>query len=321
MTSWIPRLDLPLLDDGFPLPVDRPFTLREAVAAGVPVHHLRTLVQRQFLRRVLRGVYVAAQVVDSRMVRAEALALVVPHTAVVSDWSACWFWTGVDAPGDNLREPPLTVFHRHPHTRLGNSVSKGGARRFLPSDVTRIGGINVTTPIRTAWDLGRLVHRDRALGGMDALCRHGTFHTDELVDGVRRFKGQRGVVQLRALAPLVDPRAESPGESALRLRWLDLPSLPPPTPQVSVGIGGVEIYRIDLGVEELRFGCEYDGEEFHRDERVDRSRRADLRDRFGWDVEGVRKANVFGAQRDVEERLHLGVERARARLRNPTYLT
>ena len=84
----------------------------------------------------------------------------------------------------------------------------------------------------------------------------------------------RGVVQLRALAPLADPRSESPGESTLRLRWLDLTSLPPPTPQVPITVGGVEVYRIDLGVPELRYGCEYDGEAFHAEhERQDLLRR------------------------------------------------
>lgn len=319
MSTWTLPLALPLLDDRFPLPLDRPFTLRQAIERGLTEHRLRVLKRRGFVRRVRKGVYVAAQVADTRALRAQALALVVPHTGVVTDWSACWFWTGIDAPGDHEQEPPLSVFHRHRHTRLDNAITEGGSRSFRPSDTTRVGGVNITTPIRTAWDLGRLVHRDRALGGMDALCRQGTFDTLELVDGVSRFKGARGVVQLRSLAPLVDPRAESPGESVLRLRWLDLPSLPRPTPQVSVTVGGVEVYRIDLAVEELRYGCEYDGEDWHEDDEVDTARREDLRRRFGWEVEGVRKANVFGSTRDVEERLYRGIEAARRALGNPTY--
>lgn len=319
MTSWtLP--DLALLDDRFPLARDRPFTFKQALAAGVSEHQVRTLTIRGYLRRVTRGVYVASQVEDSRHVRAQALALVVPRTGVVTDWTACWFWTGIDAPGHHLNEPPLSVFHRHRHTRLRNSLTEGGARSFRPSDLTQIGDITITTPIRTAWDLGRLAHRDRAIGGMDALSRLGVFSVPELVDGVPRFNGRRGVVQLRGLAPLVEPLAESPGESTLRLRWRDLPSLPKPTPQFRVLVGGIEIYRIDLAVEELGYGCEYDGEEFHQDEAMDEARRADPGARFGWDVDGVRKANVFGPRRDVEAILYEGIDRARRTLGRRTHL-
>lgn len=320
MTDWTLPLGLPLLDETFPLPLDQPFTLRQAAEAGLSVHRMRTLERRGFIRRMLKGVYVVAQSVDSRPLRAAALALVVPHTAVVTDWTACWLWTGIDAPGDHLRPPTLSVFHRHRHTRLHNKLTKGGARTFRPSDLVRVGGIYVTTPLRTAWDLGRLVHRDRAIGGMDALLRLGDFTLDELIEGVDRFKGMRGVIQLRTLVPIVDGRSESPGESTLRLRWLDLQSLPEPTPQVPVMAGGVEVYRLDLGVPELRYGCEYDGEEFHREEEADRLRREDLDLRFGWQVDGVRKENLFGPGEDVGVILKRGIERARRALGRPTYL-
>jgi hypothetical protein len=321
MSTWTFPVGLPLLDDRFPLPLDGPFTLGQADEAGVPAHRVRARVARGYLRRVLRGVYVASQVRDDRRLRGRALALVVPHTGVVTDWCACWLWTGVEAPGDHLGVPPLTVFHRHRHTRLHNSITEGGARTFRPSDVTDVHGFSVTTPIRTAWDLGRLQHRDRAIGGMDALMRHGGFDVAELVEGVARFKGQRGVVQLRGLAPLVDARSESPGESVLRLRWLDMPSLPRPTPQVSVTIHGIEVYRLDLAVPELRYGCEYDGEDFHTDLERDEARRDDLRMRFGWRVDGVRKANVFGPRRDIEEILQRGIDEARRSLGRPTDLS
>jgi hypothetical protein len=240
---------------------------------------------------------------------------------VVTDWTACWFHTGVLRPNQHLTVPELSVFRPAGHDRLRNGLCQSGERTFLPADVTAVGDLRVTTPLRTAWDLGRLAYRDQAIGALDALLRHGSFTSGELLGGVERFKGMRGVVQLRALAPLADPRAESPGESTLRLRWLDLPSLPPPTPQVSITVGDVEVYRIDLGVPELRYGCEYDGEEFHGEDMSvhDAGRRADLRRRFRWDVEGVRRTNVYGTTRDVEEILYRGIDRARRSLGLPTY--
>lgn len=304
---------VPLLDASFPLPLDVPFTLAQAVAAGVSDYRLRILEHERLVRRVIKGVYVAAHVPDGMLVRAQALALVVPHRAVVVDETAWWFWTGLLPSGSHEGVPPLQVFHRHKHSRLRNGLCDSGSRMLLPSDVVRVEGLNISTPLRTALDLGRLLRRDRAIGALDSLLRLRVFTKEELVAAVERFKGMRGVRQLRALAALADGRSESPGESTLRLRWLDIPSLPPPEPQISVVVNGIEVYRIDLGIRELRYGCEYDGEQFHQDEDADRRRRDDLRRRFGWDVEGVGRLNLTGPTEDIQRILHEGVRRARRR--------
>ena len=319
MTPWL-RPGIALLGDDFPLPLDRPFTLAQAESSGVSRHRMRVMTVAGLVRRMVKGVYVAAQVPDSIVLRGQALSLVVPSYAVVTDWTACWFHTGYDRPGSHLVEPELSLFREVGHDRLRNGLCSSGQRTLTRDDVWQVAGLAVTSPLRTAWDLGRLAPRDRAIGAIDALLRGGSFTHDELLEGVDRFKGMRGVVQLRWLAPLADARSESPGESALRLRWLDLPTLPRPTPQVSVTVDGVEVYRIDLGVEELRYGCEYDGAQFHTDAADDRHRRQDLLGRFSWDVDGVRRDNVWGPRRDVDEILVRGIDRARKALGRPTYL-
>ena len=53
-----------LLDEGFPLPLDRPFTRAQARAAGLDPRRLRQLLDEGLLRRVLRGVYAASQAPD-----------------------------------------------------------------------------------------------------------------------------------------------------------------------------------------------------------------------------------------------------------------
>lgn len=273
------------------------------------------------MRRLLRSVYVAAQAPDSLLLRAQALALVTPRDAAITDWTACWLHTGILGPGDHLDTPPVSIFRFAGECRLRNNLSSSGERSFLPEDLMGVEGVTVTTPLRTALDLGRLQSRDWALAGIDALLRLGVFTTPVLLDNVERFRGQRGVVQLRELAPLGDGRAESPPESVLRLRWLDLPNLPPPEPQVSITLpDGREVYRIDLGVRSLRFGLEYDGEEHHSsdaDRAHDLRRRDDLAERFGWLVVPVTRTNVFGVTRDVERILHEGIRAARRRLGRP----
>ena len=319
MTTWSTR-GIPLLGNDFPMPLALPFTMQQAQMAGVTRQQLRGLVSTGLVRRMVKGVYVAAQTPDSLLLRGRALRLAVPEHIVVTDWTACWFHTGYDRPGSHREEPEVTLFRQAGHDRLRNGLCRSGQRTFRPEDVWEVDGLQVTSPLRTAWDLGRLAHRDRAIGALDALLRTGTFSHDELLLDIDRFKGMRGVVQLRELAPLADARAESPTESTLRLRWLDLSSLPRPTPQISITVGDIEVYRVDLGVEDLRYGCEYDGAEFHEDREWDAARRQDLLQRFTWDVDGVRRDNVWGPRRDVEQILIIGIDRARKRLGRPTYL-
>lgn len=310
---------LPLLDDRFPLPLDRPFTLKQARREGVSAHALGSLVREGLLRRPLRGVYVASQVPDSRDLRRQVLALAVPPGSVLTDWSATWFWTGLDHPAAHTEVVPLSVFRFRGHDRLRNPMVVSGERWLLPSDTVEVeNGLRVSTPLRTAWDLGRFSPRIVAIGGMDGLARGDNFTRNQLVAGVERFARQRGVVQLRELAPLVDGRAESPGESALRLRWLDIPSMPPPEPQISVRDAcGREWARLDLGVSALRFAAEYDGEEWHsapEDRARDRRRRDELREREGWQVAVFRRENVFGREEDASVRLPLALQEARTSL-------
>lgn len=305
----------PLLDETFPLPLNRPFTVAMAAEAGLGRHVVARLLDEGLVRRLCRGVYVASPVPDSLLLRAQALALVVPEHAAVTDWTACWLWTGLLPPNQHLEVPPVCFFRFPGRGRLRKSLCRSGERTFLPRDLDEVAGVTVTNALRTAWDLGRLERRDGAIVALDGLCRGGGVDREELLGGIGRFRGQRGVVQLRALAPLADGRAESPGESVLRLRWLDQPSLPRPEPQVVItGAEGREAARIDLGVPELKFGLEYDGEEFHgsaEQQHHDVVRRAWLRREHGWVVEAVGREEVYGPRREVYDRLQIGIRHAR----------
>ncbi|QNN54263.1 type IV toxin-antitoxin system AbiEi family antitoxin domain-containing protein [Nocardioides mesophilus] len=310
--------DGPLLGADFPLPLDRPFTTRQAADLGVSRSVLSRLHRTGYVRRLLKGVFVAAQVPDTLTLRVQALQLVVPAGTVIVDWTAVWLYTGCLPFGHHLEVPPVSVFRLPGRGRLRNGLCVSGERDLRPGDVTMVDDLTVTTPLRTAWDVGRLSHRDLAMAGLDCLLRTAYFGKDELTGGVERFGKRRGVVQLRELAPKADGRAESTGESVLRLRWLDMSSLPPPRPQVPIlDDSGRELYRLDLGVEEIRFAAEYDGEEFHTsdaDRAHDRARREWIEQHRGWIIEPVRRENVFGLHRDVESILSEGIARARRKL-------
>ncbi|MFT4010216.1 MAG: hypothetical protein QM655_09280 [Nocardioidaceae bacterium] len=278
---------------------DQPFTGAAARAAGVSQQQLERMVRIGALRRPLRRVYVGAQVPDSRELRGQVLALVAPPGSVVCDWTACWYWTGMDRPGRH-REVGIDVFRMRGQDRLRSGLARSGQRTFEPQDVVQFAGdLMVTTPLRTAWDLGRFFSPVIALGGMDALLRLREFERGELLEGVRRFNRQRGVVQLRVLALAADPRSESHGESALRWRWLQAGDLPRPVPQVVVTDDqGRERYRIDLAGEGSKFGAEYDGVEYHGAKQAshDTHRRLVLRDELDWMVRVFRSPQVFGVK-------------------------
>ena len=131
---------------------------------------------------------------------------------------------------------------------------------------------------------------------------------------VPRFKGFRGVRQLRVLVPLGSPRAESPGESALRLHWYDA-GLPRPEVQFWVyDDGGGELYRLDLALPELRYAAEYDGEEFHTadDDRAHDEQRRDWLDiHRHWTVDVFTKHDVYGPTGAAATRLAQGLVQAR----------
>ena len=309
-----------LLDSRFPLDLNTPFTTRAAREAGLHSSELSQLVGEGYLRRMIAGVYVASQAPDSIELRAAALRLVVPPDAVVTDRSAGWLHGAemILAPGDHLAVPPVSVFVNRRGARLRNGISASGQRYLRREDVMEVFGVRVTTPLRTACDLGRLLNRDGAFAALDTMLGLGAFDKDELWAETDRYRGMRGVIQLRAFVPLADPRSESPAEAITRLRWLDCGVLPWPELQIEVERPMHWSYWIDLGVAELLFGLEYDGEEWHRrtpEQRArDRKRRAWLRDERGWIIEPVTKENVFGPHRDIERIIFNGIREARRRL-------
>lgn len=302
------------LTQWFPLPVEKPFTRREALAAGIGDRRLRLLVEAGHVRRPLRGVFVAESVPDSLDLRTQTLAKVTPPGCFIADRTAGWLHGAnmILAPNEHLAVPKVSLFH-HPgtdRTRLGIAVS--GERQVMSDDLVEVGGLVVTSPLRTALDLGRLLRRAQALAALDSLLGLGAFCQRQLLDGVERFTKQRGVRQLRLLAPLADALAASPGESALRLLWHDA-GLPRPRLQIPFQDDNILAY-LDMGLDELRLAAEYDGEEWHsspEDAEHDRRRRTYLRERAGWQIEEFGREQVFGMHRDADWQLRDAIVQAR----------
>lgn len=298
-----------------PLPPDQPFTHQQAIAAGLTRHELARLTGEGLLRRPIRGVYLPTEAGDSRELRVACLKLVIPEDCVVVDRHAGWLLGAemVLRPGEHLELRPLSVFRPSGNGRLRNDLTDSGERNLTPDDITEIGGIRVTTPIRTAWDLGRVRWTDDAISGIDAMLRLNAFSREEFLEGIERFRGMRWVTTLRAIAPLGDGRSESPGESVLRLRCIE--AHVHVEPQVEVFRDGRLAARLDLADEKLLSGFEYDGDEWHSTpEQIahDRKRRGELVD-DGWLIPAFGKEDVFGRQRACDAVIRGTAREARAR--------
>jgi hypothetical protein len=278
-----------------------PFTTAHAETLGISRKRLMCATADGVLRRVLRGVYVPHGLPDTIELRAACTSLVVAPGAVVRDRTAAWIH-GVDVLTHTEHEVLPSVEtcvprFRAPSDRVGVD---GGTRDLAPGDVMSVHGILVTTPLRTALDLGCNLRRRDALAALDQfMAVHGLTREQMGRSAVRYFR-RRGVVQLRRLIPLADARAESPRESWTRLEIIDA-GLPVPTLQHWIEIDGVPTYRLDHAYPRHRVAVEYDGEDFHdRTEgqrKHDRERRAWLED-DGWTVVIVRKGDFAGAGSD-----------------------
>jgi hypothetical protein len=264
----------------------RPFTASDARAYGLTARDLRRLISARFVRHVLHDVYADARVPDSLDLRIAAVSLGLPPFAVVCDRAAAWLH-GIDCLDvHELTLPPrVDVVVLRSYTRRRRGAVTPRVRDLAPDDVMSLDAVQVTTPLRTALDLGCQLRPRAALAALDQFARCHGVTPEDLEQELPRFRRRRGVVQLRTLLPLVSPKSESPGESWVRFTIVQA-GLPVPELQHVVEVGGVPRYRLDLAYPALLVCIEYDGVEFHGSDAqraADARRRAWLRAN-GWVV-------------------------------------
>lgn len=270
----------------------QPFLVSEAAAAGITRGALRSMTQTGALRRLLPGVYVDAQVQDTQLLRANALARILPSDAVACRGTAAWL---IGVPVDRLRRAEDgAVSVEICRDRSTTGVRRQGVRGFVaplpPDEIQFVHGVPCTSAVRTALDLARWCDRWDGLAYLDAMVRFGFVSQSELEAAVPSLDGLPWCEQGRELVGYVDPGAGSAMESFMRLRYLDA-GFPMVETQVPIlDESGIVRYFLDCGVREPRFGFEYDGEEFHGAEQAthDAVRRSWIAEQ-GWRLEVVRK--------------------------------
>jgi hypothetical protein len=278
-----------------------PFTYADLGSAGLTPQALRAHLASGDVLRMLRGVYGAATLPDTIETRIAAASKVLGEHHTLIDRSAAWIH-GVDCFGAaELEAGPSVESCVRPRGSTTRRPSVSDHQRDLrEEDVMRLGGIHVTTPLRTALDLGCHLRRREAYAAMCELARLHDLSAGALTRQVSRFAGRRGVVQLRELAPLVDPRFESQREAWTFLAIHDA-GLPRPEPQLWIVVDGEPTFRLDLAYRLARVCIEYQGKETHEStpEQIahDAWRLEWLRD-HGWTVIEVREGDFTGEALD-----------------------
>ncbi len=155
---------------------------------------------------------------------------------------------------------------------------------LLEGESQSMNGRLVTTPERTAFDLGRRGGRRAVVARLDSLARATGFKVDDVLHIAKCHPGARGLRKLETALQLVDPGAESPKESFLRLLLIDA-GLPRPQTQIPVfGPDGSPFAYLDLGWEDRMVAVEYDGDQHRVDRRqyVKDIRRLETLQASGW---------------------------------------
>jgi hypothetical protein len=196
-----------------------------AARAGIGRSTLERWTRQGRIIRILRGVYLDATVHLDRSLRAQALALVVGGRQLVVDRTAAWVHGGERIENDGRGEVPLDLFGRRRHP--------GGELPLGPEDVVRLGRVRVTSPLRTALDVARLLAPDRALAALDGMIRAGSLHQGQLLGAAGCLVDQPGARQARELIAVADGRAADAAESVLRWCWLHA-RIPTPVPGLVV---------------------------------------------------------------------------------------
>ena len=270
---------------------DRPFIGSDALEAGL----VRKYQLRSNFRYVFPDVYLNPD-----------LELTLQRRAV-----AAWLWSHREGVLAGLTASALhgaKWIDEHLPIELvwSNGRRPPGIRTFdyrvAADELVDVGQMRVTTPARTAFDLGRRGRLDDAVARLDALGNATGFSVADVLDVAARHRGARGVRKLATALDLYDPGAESPKESWLRMVVIRA-GFPRPRTQIPVVSASGRRYRLDMGWEDVKIAAEYDGEQ-HRVDRPqyasDIIRSEEVLER-GWLVVRVVAENT---EADIVARVH-----------------
>jgi hypothetical protein len=179
---------------------------------------------------------------------------------------------------DNHGPAELLWPNRRPPTGI-----RAWSDRFTDDEVESIDEILVTTPARTALDIACRYPPGKAVAAIDALARATQLKMADVELLADRYSGRRGIRKARTVLDLVDPGAESPKETWLRLLVIRH-GFPRPQTQIPVyNEYGVLVAALDMGWEHIKLGLDYEGDHHRNPLRFNKDiRRHDDVTELGW---------------------------------------
>jgi hypothetical protein len=271
---------------------DMPFLGSAAIRRG---ELTRNDLRRRF-RGVYRDVYIDSGAALTADARARAAWLATGSTLVGVSAAAVYGtrWLDPDRPAEIARADR--------HSRPGIVAHSW---ELAPDDVCVVASMPVTTPARTAFDIGRTTPRADAVPILDSLMNATGLRSGEVVALADSRSGTRGIRRLRAALDLADGGAESPQETRVRLLLVGAGL---PTPETQIEFRDLHI-RVDMGWREWKVAVEYDGAQHWTDSR-----------QRSWDIERIALLEAAGwvvirVSADLLKRPDAIVERVRAKLR------
>ncbi|HYH28840.1 MAG TPA: hypothetical protein VD903_00520, partial [Pseudonocardia sp.] len=232
----------------------QPFRASDAIAAGLVTPKV---LRGPRFRRLFTGIYVRSDVEVTPEVRARAAHLLLDGHGALGGFSAAELLGASCGPLDAPAE--IVVPRGHVTPRPGLLVRLD---ELAPDEITEAGGCEVTSALRTAYDLARRLPLVEAVVALDALAFAQKFEPAGVLLLARRHVGSRGSARLPEIVPLATRLAESPMETRIRMA-LHFAGLRPPVLQHPVGP-----YLLDMAYPELMVAVEYDGRDHLTPERA-----------------------------------------------------
>lgn len=263
--------------------MQEPFIGSEAIAAAA----LTPYQLRSRYRALHPDVYLSPDTDLTAITRASAAWLWSRRRGVIAGQSAAAMH---GAKWVDQRHPAQL---HYPYRRPPKGISTW-SDRLAGDEIQLIGDIPVTTPARTALDLASRYPLVKAVAAIDALTRATKQDVTAAEQLAERYKGHRNIRRARRALALVDPGAESPRETWLRLLLIDA-GYPKPQTQFPVyDEYGQLLAFLDMAWEDVKIAVEYEGDH-HRTSQRQFNRdivRFEALPELGWTAVRVTAADV-----------------------------
>ncbi len=262
---------------------------------------------------------------DPRHPRQRALvgASALPPDGALGGWAAAFLLGVADLDGstpDPDRFDPVLLCLQRPRQRRWWPGVRPFRSDLDHGDVVERDGVRLTSPLRTAFDLGRLAPSvPEAVVALDCVVRDLGVDPVQVAAYAWDRPGWRGLPRLRQALGLVDPRSRSPQESRTRVLWVLDAGLPAPKvnwPVLDLDgrlLGEVDLLDVDAGLVVEYDGAHHAGEEQRG---IDATRHETL-DRHGLEVVRLVAGDLTTHRRRTVHRLRrahaAGLARDRAR--------